>query len=297
MDIETYLRKVLALQTLSDDSQELKALQGHRAAVEKLLRENFDSCSPTIRYGGSKAKGTMIKEAYDLDIICYFPNDDSDAGETLQEIFNNVRNVLESRYLVVAKTSALRLHDSDPSRRGVDFFTDVVPGRFTDETQTDAFLYQASGEKERLKTNLDTHIAHIRDSGVTDAIRLLKLWKVRNGIRVKTFVLELAVVKLLCDRKKADLASQLVHVWTELRDRIDELFVEDPANPEGNDLTPALDEARASLTAVARRTLTSIDTSGWEEVFGSVTQPSETERSAGLRRAASAAVPTRPWSA
>ena len=55
--------------SLADDSEELKTLQERRAEVEKVLRDHFEDCSPTIRYGGSKAKGTMIKEAYDLDII------------------------------------------------------------------------------------------------------------------------------------------------------------------------------------------------------------------------------------
>ena len=97
------------------------------------------------------------------------------------------------------------------------------------------------GEK-RLKTNIDVHIEHVRDSGVTDAIRLVKLWKVRNGIVFKHFVLELSVIKLLDGRKRSSLESQLVHVLTEFRDSIDELTVEDPANPEGNDLSDVLDE-------------------------------------------------------
>jgi hypothetical protein len=36
-------------------------------------------------------------------------------------------------------------------------------------------------DKKRLKTNLDVHLDHVRDSGVIDAIRLAKLWGVRNG--------------------------------------------------------------------------------------------------------------------
>ena len=52
----------------------------------------------------------------------------------------------------------------------MDFHIDVVPGRFTDETKADAYLYQCGGDKKRLKTNLDVHLDHVRDSGVTDAI-------------------------------------------------------------------------------------------------------------------------------
>ena len=264
--------------------------------MEKLLRDRFADCLPTIRYGGSKAKGTMIKESYDLDLICYFLRDDTSAGETLEDIYNNTKSALQKKYVVEPKTSALRLKDADPTRVGLDFHIDVVPGRFTDDAKSDAFLYQAGAEKKRLKTNIDIHIEHVKGSGVTDTIRLVKLWKVRNGIVFKHFVLELAVIKLLENGKKWDLESQLTHVWTELRDNIDALTVEDPANPDGNDLSGVLDAARESLESVARRTLLHIESSGWEPVFGSVNQESGEDRRAGLRRVASAVVaPTRPW--
>lgn len=296
MTTNEYLKKVLDAQLLAEGSSELKALQSHRDDVEKLLRGHFEDSSPTIRYGGSKAKGTMIKESYDLDIICYFPRDDEDAGGTLEDIYNNAKTALQKKYVVEPKTSALRLKDAEPTHKGLDFHIDVVPGRFTDDTNTDAFLYQSNAEKKRLKTNIDVHIEHVRDSGVTDAIRLVKLWKVRNGIVFKHFVLELSVVKLLDGRKRSSLESQLEHVLTEFRDNIDNLTVEDPANPEGNDLSDALDAARSSLRSVARQTLALVEASGWTAVFGEVDNDSEEDKRAAMRRVAAAvATPTKPW--
>jgi hypothetical protein len=238
----------------------------------------------------------MIRESYDLDIICYFPHDDTAAGETLEDIYNNVRSALEKKYLVEPKTSALRLKHADRECLGADFHIDVVPGRFTDDSKTDTFLYQDGAEKKRLKTNIDVHIEHVRDSGVGDAIRLVKLWKIRNGLTLKHFVLELAVIRLLSEKKNKSLSAQLEHVWTELRDNIGELVVEDPANPEGNDLMDVLDAARDSLKRAARRTLELIETSGWEAVFGAVEKRVAIQITERLRRvAASVAVPTRPW--
>ena len=298
MTANDYLAKVLASQTLAEDSEELKALQERRAAVEKVLRDHFEGCSPTIRYGGSKAKGTLIKEAYDLDIICYFPHDDTAAGETLEDIYNNTRKALETQYFVVPKASALRVKDRKPSTGAADFHIDVVPGRFTDDSKTDVFLYQSRGEKGRLKTNLDTHIEHVKESGVTDAIRLLKLWKVRNGLGIRTFVLELLAVKLLKGKSASALATQLKDVWKEVRDNVDALSVEDPANPTGNDLAELLNTAvRSELSTVARRTLNAIEECGWEAAFGSVEEKGDREKREGLRRAAAAVVaPTKPWS-
>ena len=295
MTNDTYLSKLLAAQTLADDSADLKALQEHRAEVEILLRDTFEDSSPTIRYGGSKAKGTMIRESYDLDIVCYFRNDDTSAGETLEEIYNNVRKALETKYLVEAKSSALRLKGLEAAAYDHDFHIDVVPGRFTDDKKSDAFLYISTGEKKRLKTNLDTHVKHVRDSGVVDAIRLMKLWKKRNGLMVRNFILELAVIKLLKEKKNNTLSTQLEHLWTEFRDNIQNLSVEDPANPSGNDLSDLINDVKPALAAAANSTLALISSTGWASVFGSVDEE-KVEKIEVLRRAAAAVSnPSRPW--
>jgi hypothetical protein len=240
----------------------------------------------------------MIKESYDLDIVCYFPHDDTGAGETLEDIYNNTRKALEATYIVEPKASTLRVKDRGPSAGAADLHIDVVPGRFTDDSTTDVFLYRSSGEKKRLKTNLDAHIKHVKDSGVPEAIRLLKLWKVRNGVAVTTSVLELLVIKLLKEKSGSALATQLEHVWKEFRDNPATLSIEDPANPSGNDLSELLnDGVRSELSTVARRTLKLIDDSGWEAEFGPVEDRSAREKREGLRRAAAAVVtPTKPWS-
>lgn len=93
--------------------------------------------------------------------------------------------------------------DLKGSQAPVDFHIDVVPGRFIEGT-TDVFLNVAYGDKQRMQTNLKTHINHIKDSGCVEIIRLVKLWAHRNNIKIKTFILELFVVKVLSEyREKA----------------------------------------------------------------------------------------------
>jgi tRNA nucleotidyltransferase (CCA-adding enzyme) len=291
MTDQEYLQAVLKGQDLKDDSSELRALQTERAKVEKALRAGFPDSSPTIRYGGSIAKNTLIKENYDLDIACYFPNDDTSAGETLKDVFDNTEKVLAAEYDVVRKRTALRLRN----KQKVDFHIDVVPGRFTDDKKSDAFLHQEGADKDRLKTNLEAHIEHIRDSGAIEAIRLLKLWKTRKAIDVKQFVFELMIVKLLKGTKKS-LPEQVKFVWTELRDRTEPIAIEDPANPSGNDLSDLLNSAIWSeLSSVARSTLSTLADQGWEAIFGRVS--SGDDGADKVKKAAAAVVvPTRPWS-
>lgn len=299
MSDNKYLEDVLKSQNLSDNSDELTALRDHRGDVEELLRKHFEESSPTIRYGGSVAKGTLIRESYDLDVICYFKHDDNGGGETLKDVYYNTQAALENDYLIEEKPSALRLKSRDVSEWGTDFHIDAVPGRYTDEHESDTYLYQLSGNKCRLKTNLEVHISHVKKSGVIGAIRLLKLWRVRNGLSasVKNFALELLTIKLLEDKKDVELTDQLKHVWTELRDNSDSLSIEDPANPDGNDLSELLNSNVCSaLSSVASSTLTLIESSGWEALFGAVVEAGAEEKTKALRQAAAAVVtPSKPW--
>ena len=291
-----YLNDVLASQNLDPDGPELKALQKEREKVENILREAFGN-SPTIKYGGSKAKDTMIKESYDLDVIDYFPHDDTSAGETLEDIYNSNYDALCEDYLIERKGSALRLKDKSQLNYGTDLRIDVVPGRYIDRDDGDVFLYRLTGEKKRLKTNLDVHIAHVRDSGVIEAIRLNKLWRVRNAVPIKNFALELLTIDLLKHKKTSTLASQLIHIWEEFRDHSDSLSIEDPANPSGNDLSEMLNLAvRLSLKQIASSTLYTLENDGWEVVFGSVEKMTDADKKAYLETIA-ASIPrqTKPW--
>lgn len=298
MRTNQYLFDVLKSQELGDDTQELKDLQKHRADVEKILRGEFKDSSPTIRYGGSKAKGTLIKDAYDLDVICYFPNDDTSAGECLEDIYTNIRKALEKDYFVIGKNSSLRLQSKDQKVANRDFHIDVVPGRYTDDTKTDCFIHQADAEKSRLKTNLDVHINHVKDSGVVDAIRLVKLWRARKSLPVKQFVWELLIIKLLEDKKADSVAEQLEYVWTEIGDAEEPMTVEDPANPDGNDLSKAFGSGIwQTLSGAASATLKTLETAGWEAVFGTTKRLEGAEKVSVLTQAVSTAtVRTKPWS-
>lgn len=288
-----YLKALLDSQTLEEDGEELENLRERRDEVETLLRDELGKAKPTIRYAGSHAKGTMNLDSYDLDLTFYVPNDNDEAGKTIAEVYESVRAVLAEAYSLEVKASAIRLRSQD----GVDFHVDVVPGRYVDDEKADVFLHRTTGEKERIKTNLDVHIAHVRDSGVTDAIRLVKLWRNRNGLATvfKTFVLELATIKLLEGKQSEDLSTQLHHVLTKFRDDIDDLTVEDPANPTGNDLSEVFNEnVKAQVRQVATSSLESYEDSGWEGVLGPL-PIDESEREEAVKRAIGGTRPSKPW--
>lgn len=253
----------------------MKALRSARADIQTLIEESFSDCSPTIRYGGSKMKNTMNLEDYDLDIINYYPRTDTRAGRTIKEIYHNVAAALRVKYRVEERTTALRVKDADR-----DLKIDVVPGRFIDDTKTFAYVHQKDGPKPYLQTYLDRHIEFVRDSGCTEEIRLAKLWRPCVGIKVRTFPLELAVIKVLSGSPLRDLDDRMAYLFTELRDRIATIVIEDPAN-SGNDLSSCLDGAtRSALAFGARTTLNTVAQNGWPPVFRAVMDAKPTDRDA-----------------
>ena len=298
MCIRDSLKAILDEQTFDPDDQELKDLRERRDDIKALLKDAFSDSKPSTRQAGSLAKGTMIRESYDVDLTCYFDHGEEDAGKTLKELYESVEGALRGSYSVERKASAIRVRD--PEDWATDLHVDVVPGRFISDDKTDVNLHRTTPEKESLKTNLQTHVDHIKGSGVVPAIRLVKLWKVKNGIvSAKTFVLELLVVKLLEEKKGLGLEDQLDHVWTEFRDNIDNLSVEDPAN-SNNDLGEALDACRGLLSSAASTTLWQIENTGWDAVFGPIEEDEEEENSASrgdaLKAAAAAVVtPSKPY--
>src|SRR4029079_8887537 len=122
-----YLDAVLREQTLVPGGAELTELERQRKNVVAILDKKVGNARPTVRKGGSLAKGTMNLEVYDLDLPTYFAYDEDGAGETLEEIYNTVADAMSEDYFVERRRSALRLRNNDGK---VDTHIDLVPGRF-----------------------------------------------------------------------------------------------------------------------------------------------------------------------
>jgi hypothetical protein len=260
MTANEYLENVLRAQQLKQG--ELDALTEHRSEVEALLREKFGS-SPVIKYGGSRAKGTMIKESYDLDIVCYFL---SDVEKTLKEIYEETRACLQKKYAIEPKASALRIKIVNAQGLTVDYHVDVIPGKFVVGSK-DVFLYLSGTDKERIKTNIKTHIDYVSGSNYKDVIKLLKLWRTRNNLFIKTFVLELLVVELL---KKNDsqlsLSGALKYLFKNIQDNIRSLKLVDPAN-SNNIISDILSDAdKLLISNKAGDSVKLLDSQEYDEV-------------------------------
>lgn len=293
MSGNNYLIDLLKSQALGEGCDEWRALDVEAAKIERIIREAYPNSLIMFTHGGSRAKGTMIREDYDLDEVCYFQNDDTAGGDSLEEIYESIAALLAKHYTIRRKRSALRLSDS----KGKDIRVDVVPGRYVDLSSWDVFIHQNEGDKERLKTNIRLHIEHVKESGCTDVIMLTKLWRTRNRVDVKTFPLELLVIEVLKNDNAGDLEARFRRVLTAFAEGIHDLVIEDPANRTGNDLSAALtDGRRRQIAKIASNTLQSVDDHGWEHVFGKLERTSAFPRVQVLQSVAAAApIQTRPW--
>jgi predicted small metal-binding protein len=207
----SYLQQLLKDQMLSP--AEVSALEAHREEVENYLRKEFGA-EPVIRYGGSKAKNTMVKECYDLDIICYFPGTNQDS---LAEIRKKVFTHLDKEYKLKDKTTAIRILDLKHPVHPAEYHIDVVPGCFVDGKSGDANLPLTKGDKKCLKTNIDKHVEAVSKSDCREIIKLGKIWAKRHGIDFRTFVMENFIIdKLAGFQGKDNLEKSFAYVLNAL---------------------------------------------------------------------------------
>lgn len=298
MNPSEYLTQVLKDQSITKDSSEAKELQAHRADVEAVIMAAFEEDKPKIRYAGSYSKGTMIRDSYDLDIACYFPES---KGDSLSEIRQQVQNALSEKYHITQKASALRIVGIKDESEQMDYHIDVVPGRFVDETETDAFLHVAYGEKERMKTNLDKHIEFVTDSGREDVLKLAKLWNSRNRIGAKSFVLDIFIIEALENYTGTDLENIFKKVLQEIADRFETAEIIDPANT-GNVVSKVMtDSEKQNVASCAKDVLESIEnaentTDAWKIAFLDTEKKATTSYSPTISAPTPINSPLKPWS-
>lgn len=247
-----YLSDILRGQNLSDT--ELNALRQLRVQIEGQL--SGLQGNPRFYYGGSFGKRTMIRANYDLDLVMYWPIGTSYA---IRDLYNAVGQVLRRNWSYVnSKTVAWEL----PFQGG--FHIDVVVGRALDSQYYEANLYRTD-TGTTLKTSLKRHIDTVRNSGRSDAIRLVKLWKVRKAVPFKkSFLLELLTIEGCKGKQASDLEGQVLGALAYIRDNIRTCSVSDPAN-SNNSLSDDLD--MTARNSIQRAADAAVRANYWSEVL------------------------------
>ncbi len=272
LTIEEYLTEIDRVQSeipdkywtfIKDLDNQVRDLVLH---IEKL------SARPTPYDGGSKKKDTMIKEAFDLDILFYYP---AEMSENLETIVNTVREILEGSFKeVYPKNVSIRIDfsdDSDLEKR--DFHVDVIVAKRIAKSEDEVYVYR-SKDKKYLKSSVEKHLEAISAFQRRDVLRLLKLWKLRNSCTCPGFILELVAIEALKeeDRKKLTKLEALMQIFEYIRDKFpSRKKIADPANKSHNllDEGEITEDEKQSLINIATESLKqNLKTiAGWGEVF------------------------------
>jgi hypothetical protein len=199
-----------------------------------------------VQPSGSFAKGTANKSGTDIDL---FISLSANTTTSLQDIYNGLFNT-------VAKAGF------KPTRQNVSinvrvggYDIDLVPGKLQTAFTTDHSLWRNRAQTWT-KTNISTHIATVRNSGRTQEIRALKLWRNQKGLEFPSFYLELSTIEALRGTSLSTLDQRVWSVLHYFSTRFENARVVDPANTANiisDDLTVAEKRAIAQAAAAARR--------------------------------------------
>jgi hypothetical protein len=173
-----------------------------------------------------------------------------------RELYQSVEARLRAAgHAVLRHNVALRLQYTPGWR------VDVVPGRAHDDTFEYADLWASERGAPR-QTSLKRHVELAR-SGDRDVVRLLKLWRVRHGVPIGSFVLELAVARALRGVAGMPLETRFRRVL-DLLCRFEEIRLVDPAN-SANVVTDDIEWPRKR--AVAELAARAAGEASWERVI------------------------------
>lgn len=194
-------------------------LQGIQQLFDEVWQElqPIHQYNPRAYYGGSYAKGTMVKGSYDLDMVIYFAKSFSNSPQQLAE---HVASILRKKYQIANSGVASQFR-----HKGYD--VDVVVGK----AQDDQFIYADlwnSKEQKVMRSSLTVHLANVAE--VEQVIKLMKIWRKNNSLDWHKLAMEQTIVRALKDKPKNNLGDCLKEVFLDVKTNIDTVKFSDPAN-------------------------------------------------------------------
>jgi hypothetical protein len=193
------------------------------------LKAWASSCYIDILESGSRAKGTAISLASDVDYIVSLSSKCHENSGGLKAIYESLCTKLIKLYPGARKQNVSVRINATP------LAIDVTPARKQPGSINDHWIY-LSKSGTRQQTNIQKHISDILYSGRIKEIKLLKIWRELHGLDFPSIYLEyLLIQNILSGRSKGDnyLETNFMHILAELsKDYGNPLFnrIVDPAN-------------------------------------------------------------------
>ena len=206
-EINMYLNQILQKYNGRD-------IAGYSSALFQLqttLKTWASSCYANLLYSGSRAKGTAISLASDVDYLVSLTSDCNENSGGLKSIYDSLYTELNSKYSSVSKQNvSVRIN-----LNGLE--VDITPARKQTGNTNDHWLYVSKFDT-RKQTNIQKHINDISQSGRINEIKLLKIWRELNHLDFSSIYLEYLLVNNILLNKSKDENSLGDNVWHALNE-------------------------------------------------------------------------------
>ncbi|HEC37512.1 hypothetical protein LCGC14_0975420 [marine sediment metagenome] len=245
----------------------LNDLEPPQSQVDSLLRlrDNIRSCifehiggEKSMFMAGSFKKDTMIRQHYDLDMFIIWTSEFMPLKDLFYEVKRALLNFKWKR--LEKKRVGWRIPYEN------EFHVDVIPSVQDTHESEYSYLYNCF-RKKRLKTSMQKHIEEIEKYDRRDVIKLLKLWKFRREVPIKTFLLEI-ITHLACYNVTRDsLSIQLKTIFEYILNNIVNKEFYDPAN---RDNIISEDLTRSEKYEIRDKVYKALNCIYWGQIFENI---------------------------
>lgn len=254
--MDMYLFQVLqkySPRNLVDYSYQINQLQN-------LLKTWAGGCYVATHESGSRAKGTAISIASDVDYMVSLTSNCNQNTGGLESIYSSLHSKLSKVYPGARRQNvSIGIEISGTALLRDKLKIDITPARKWSGSTNDHSLW-VSKQNTWKKTNILVHIDEISKSGRLNEIKLLKIWRELNKLDFPSIYLEYLLINILRNKPIGNgyLSDNFEHVLAELaRSEQNPLLstVNDPASST-NVLSDLLKkEEKAKIYSVAKESI------------------------------------------
>lgn len=162
-------------------------------ALKAKLQAWAGTCYIEIIDSGSRAKGTAISLASDVDYLVSLTSQCNENTGGLKSIYDSLYTTLRSTYSNARKQNVSVRIDLAGNMPINNLEVDITPARKQDIYTTDHSLWLSKNNTWK-KTNIHKHIFDISNSGRIDEIKLLKIWRELNRLDIPSIYLEYLII-------------------------------------------------------------------------------------------------------
>lgn len=235
-----YLQNILKREAV--DTGRDSPVRSVQSLIQPVIAQWAGSQLISVSPSGSFMKGTANRSGTDTDL---FISLSWNVRETLKEIYQSLLTKLSS------SGYSPKMQNVSINIKVNGYSVDLVPAKHQGHG-SDHSLHRRRGDTWT-KTNITTHIMHVRQYGRLNESRILKLWRDQKRLDFPSFYLELTIINgLPWQLAPETLSSNVLKVFGYLRDSFSDARIVDPANTNNvisDDLTTA-EKAKVRAAAI-----------------------------------------------